>query len=126
MAVKQTTKVAMALAFILIGAAVAGVMWWKAGQRQPATGPATAKAVRRDFASAVQATGAVKPQVGAEVRVGARISGKLHRLHANIGDTVKQEQILAELDKVDLEAVVAQRQADVAVTEARVTDAEHG
>jgi len=123
MAVKQTTKVAMALGFILIGAAVAGVMWWKAGQRQPATGPATATAVRRDFASAVQATGAVKPQVGAEVRVGARISGKLQRLHANIGDTVKQEQILAELDKVDLEAVVAQRQADVAVTEARVTDA---
>ena len=123
MAVKRTTKIAVGLVVVLVGVAVAVALWWKAGQRQLATGPATAAVVRRDFTSAVQATGAIKPQVGAEVRVGARISGKLQRLHANIGDTVKQEQILAELDKADLEAVVAQRQADVAVTEARVADA---
>lgn len=120
----RTTKIAVGLGVVLAAVAIAAVTWWKAGQRQPATGPATARVARRDFASAVQATGAVKPQVGAEVRVGARISGKLQRLHANIGDTVKQGQTLAELDKADLEAVVAQRRADVAVGEARVADAE--
>lgn len=120
----RTTKIAVGLGVVLVVFVTAAAFWWKAGQRQPATGPATARVVRRDFSSAVQATGAVKPQVGAEVRVGARISGKLQRLHANIGDTVKQGQTLAELDKADLEAVVAQRRADVAVGEARVADAE--
>jgi len=121
---KRTTKIVVGLVIVLAAVAIAAALWWKAGQRQPSVGPATARVARRDFASAVQATGAVKPQVGAEVRVGARISGKLQRLHANIGDTVKQGQTLAELDKADLEAVVAQRRADVAVGEARVTDAE--
>jgi RND family efflux transporter MFP subunit len=122
--VTRTTKIAVGLGVVLVAFVTAAAFWWKAGQRQPATGPATARVARRDFSSAVQATGAVKPQVGAEVRVGARISGKLQRLHANIGDTVKQGQTLAELDKADLEAVVAQRRADVAVGEARVADAE--
>ncbi|MBI4326740.1 MAG: biotin/lipoyl-binding protein, partial [Chloroflexi bacterium] len=121
---RRTTKFAVGVSVLLAAVAIAVALWWKAGQRQPAVGPATVRVARRDFASAVQATGAVKPQVGAEVRVGARISGKLQRLHANIGDSVTQGQVIAELDKADLEAVVAQRRADVAVGEARVTDAD--
>ena len=38
-------------------------------------------------------------QVGAEVRVGARISGKVERLHANIGDFVEKGQVVEELEK---------------------------
>ena len=120
----RTTKIAVGFGVGLAVVATAAALWWKAGQRLPAAGPATARVARRDFASAVQATGAVKPQVGAEVRVGARISGKLQRLPANIGGSVTQGQVIAELDKADLEAVVAQRRADVAVGEARVADAE--
>lgn len=72
-----------------------------------------ARVVRRDFASTVLATGAVKPQVGAEVRVGARISGKVERLHTNVGDVVKKDAVIAEVEKADLEATVAQREAEV-------------
>jgi HlyD family secretion protein len=79
------------------------------------------KVVRRDFASSVLATGAVRPKVGAEVRVGARISGKVMRLHANIGDSVKKGQVIAELEKVDLEAMVAQRRAELAMAQARLS-----
>ncbi|MBI4662974.1 MAG: efflux RND transporter periplasmic adaptor subunit [Verrucomicrobia bacterium] len=122
---KRRTKIAVGLVIVLAGVAVTVAWWWKTRQHQPAAGPATARVAQRDFASAVQATGAVKPQVGAEVRVGSRISGKLQRLPANIGDRVTQGQVIAELDKkADLEAVVAQRRADVAVGEARVTDAD--
>ena len=80
---------------------------------------ATAKVARRDFASTVLATGAVKPQVGAEVRVGARISGKVERLYANIGDVVKKGQVIAQIEKADLEATVAQRRAELRLAEAK-------
>jgi macrolide-specific efflux system membrane fusion protein len=72
----------------------------------------------------VLATGAVRPQVGAEVQVGARISGKVERLHANIGDEVKRGQVIAELEKADLEAAVAQRQAELQLAEARLSSVE--
>ena len=120
---KRITKIAVGLAILVAGVAVA-VTWWTSRRHQPATGPATARVARRDFASAVQATGAVKPQVGAEVKVGARISGRLERLAANVGDTVTQGQVIAELDKAELEAVVAQQRADVAVGQARIADAQ--
>ena len=69
------------------------------------------------------ATGAVRPQVGAEVRVGARIAGKVERLYANIGDYVTKGQVIAQLEKADLEAAVARAQAEVEVAKARVADA---
>jgi multidrug efflux pump subunit AcrA (membrane-fusion protein) len=76
--------------------------------------------VRRDFSSSVLATGAVKPQVGAEVRVGARISGKVEKLRANIGDSVSAGQTIAELEKADLQAIVAQRQAELNLAQAKL------
>lgn len=84
------------------------------------TATATTQVVRRDFASSVLATGAVKPEIGAEVRVGSRISGKVVKLRANIGDAVTVGQIIAELEKADLEATVAQRKAEVELAEARL------
>ncbi len=83
----------------------------------------TTGVILRDLSSTVLATGAVKPQVGAEVRVGARISGKVERLYANIGDQVHKGQVIAELEKADLEATVARARAEVEVAEARVADA---
>jgi multidrug efflux pump subunit AcrA (membrane-fusion protein) len=84
----------------------------------------TATVQRRDFSSTVLATGAVKPQVGAEVRVGARISGKVASLRANIGDPVTKGDVIAELEQADLEAVVAQRQAELQLAEAKRTAVE--
>jgi Biotin-lipoyl like len=54
--------------------------------------------VRLAPASSVRAIGAVKPKIGAEVRVGSRLSGRLERLPANIGDRVEKGQVLAELE----------------------------
>jgi multidrug resistance efflux pump len=68
----------------------------------------------------VLATGAVQAQVGAEVRVGARISGKVERLHANIGDRVTKGQVVAELEKADLEALACQRQAELDLARAEL------
>ncbi len=75
---------------------------------------------RRTFASTVAAIGTVKPQIGAEVRVGSRISGRVRRLNANIGDAVRRGQVIAELETEELDALVAERRAALDVAEAEI------
>ena len=105
--------------------AVVGGIWWSFSQPEEADAArSTVEVTRRDFASTVTSIGAVKPQIGAEVRVGARISGKLERLPANIGDLVKKGQVLAELESADLRAIVAKNEAAVAVAREKIADAE--
>jgi len=116
---KRRAGIALLVAVIAVaGAGAAWKLWPRRGSadnRLP-----TATVTRRTLSSSVLATGAVKPQVGAEVRVGARISGKVERLYANIGDQVKKGQVLAELEKSDLEATVTQRRAELQMAEAKL------
>ncbi len=121
---RKRNKLVIILTLLLI---VSGVgTWWTLGHKEESKAaiPTTAQVIRRDFSSSVLATGAVNPQIGAEVRVGARISGKVEHLYANIGDFVKKGQVVAELEKADLEAAVARAKAEVKVAEAKIVDAE--
>jgi multidrug efflux pump subunit AcrA (membrane-fusion protein) len=56
----------------------------------------TAVVERLSIGSTVLATGVIRPQVGAEVEVGSRVSGVLDQVH--------QGQMLAELDPTEFEA----------------------
>jgi RND family efflux transporter MFP subunit len=121
-------KIILALLFAAIAAAA---IWWNAADKPvskktvPVTTTATSAHIRhREQISPVLATGAVRPQVGAEVRVGSRISGKVEHLYANIGDKVKKGQIIAELEKADLQASAARAGAEVQVAEAKIADAD--
>lgn len=78
----------------------------------------TAAVTRRDIGSSVLATGIIKPMVGAEVRVGSRVSGLVKSLHANVGDYVKKGQIIAELEPSELEAKYNQSLASLQNTRA--------
>ena len=71
----------------------------------------TAIVTRKDIGSTVLATGIIKPMVGAEVRVGSRVSGIVQHLYANIGDVVQKGQILAKLDPIELQAKYDQAKA---------------
>ena len=121
---RKRNRLLIVVLLLLVG--VGGATWWNLRSKDDSstTGASTARVVRRDFSSSVLATGAVKPQVGAEVRVGARISGKVERLHANIGDVVKKGQLIAELEKDDLAAAVDQSRAELALAEARFSAVE--
>jgi multidrug efflux pump subunit AcrA (membrane-fusion protein) len=79
----------------------------------------TALAARRTLRSQVQATGVVRARTGAEVKVGARISGRVERLFANVGDPVKRGDPIAKLDARDLRARLARAEADVAAARAQ-------
>ena len=77
------------IAMVAVGAAGAGA-WWvlaRSDQAEADSQGATALVQRRDLVARVAATGKVNAMVGAEVRVGSRVSGRVQRLHANIGDS---------------------------------------
>jgi macrolide-specific efflux system membrane fusion protein len=94
-----------------VAAAGAAIATLGGSGEKGAAGITTASVEKRDMGSIVQATGIIKPKVGAEVKVGARITGKVERLYANIGDRVRSGQVLVELEQDDLRARVAQAQA---------------
>lgn len=75
---------------------------------------------RRNIASSVQATGVIRAKIGAEVKVGARISGKVEKLYANIGDVVKKGQVIARLEQEDLKAKVNEAKMNLKISEANL------
>jgi macrolide-specific efflux system membrane fusion protein len=89
----------------------------RAGDGDGPEGTQTVPASRRDLRATVLATGVVRPMVGAEVRVGSRVSGVLERLYVTVGDRVSRGQLLAQLDSAELAARV--RQAVAALENAR-------
>jgi HlyD family secretion protein len=98
------------------------VFTWSRGPLGQSRGAAaelqTVHVIRRDIGNVVKATGIIKPRVGAEVRVGSRISGVVKHLYVRIGDRVAKGQLLAELDDRDLiarrdEAAAGLQQAEV-------------
>ncbi len=86
-----------------------------------AAGVQMAQASRRDIGATVLATGVVRPMVGAQVRVGSRVSGVLEQLFVTVGDGVREGQLLAQLDSTELTARV--RQAEAALENANTEHA---
>jgi macrolide-specific efflux system membrane fusion protein len=115
------------VALLLAGLLAVGVaLWWNRPSPNvaDAAAAATVEATHREFSSSVRAIGTIKPKIGAEVRVGSRLSGRLERLPANIGDKVEAGQLLAELESADLSAIVARYKAAATVAREKIADAE--
>lgn len=104
--------------------ALALVAWLVAGRGQPASAEdstpveaRTATAERTSLGATVLATGVIRPQVGAQVAVGSRVSGVLRRLLVTVGDHVVQGELLAELDPTEFEARREQAEASLETAE---------
>lgn len=74
------------------------------------------KVERGDLARSVVATGKIQPL--SKVDVKSKASGIVKRLLVNYGDRVKEAQVLAELDKEQLEATVRESKANLLAAEA--------
>jgi HlyD family secretion protein len=75
-----------------------------------------AKVEKGDLAKSVVATGKVTPIVQVEIK--SKASGIVKKLYVEYGDHVKQGQILADLDKEEIEAEVRSQRANVLAAEA--------
>lgn len=89
------------------------------------------RAERRTLTLSTVAIGTVKPKVGAEVKVGSRLSGVVKELAVNVGDVVERGDLLALLDDAEwlvraaaLEAEHDEAQAELAFAEAELARAD--
>src|SRR5438105_4207026 len=76
---------------------------------------------RGDLARVVVATGKIQPLSKVEVK--SKASGIVKKLYVDYGDRVKQGQVLADLDKVQLQAAVRAYSANLQAAEAALQSA---
>ena len=81
-----------------------------------------AKVEKGDLAKSVVATGKVEPITKVEVKSIA--SGIVKKLHVEYGDRVKKGQLLAQLDKIEIEAQVEQSRAALLAAQANLKGSE--
>ena len=77
-----------------------------------------AKVERGDLAKSVVATGKVEPITKVEIK--SKASGIVKKLYVEYGDRVKKGQLLAQLDKLEIEAQVEQSKAALAAAQANL------
>jgi RND family efflux transporter MFP subunit len=68
----------------------------------------------RDVSTTVSATGTVRLKSGAEVRVGAQLSGIVRRLNITVGSQVHAGDVIAEIDDRPVRAKIDQAQTQLA------------
>jgi len=86
----------------------------------------TAIVTRRTLNATVLATGTVKAIVGAEVKVGSRVSGVVTHLPVNIGSAVRKGQLIAQLDDREVRSQVDQARSNLAAAQGRLAELEAG
>ncbi len=114
------TKMNRRLGVLTLGALVAGagIYAWSGMNTASATfEPSRLATVEQDtMVRSVVATGKVEPISKVEIK--SKANGIIERLHVDVGDVVKAGDVLAELDKENLQARVREASANVQAAEA--------
>lgn len=107
---KKSQKRKIVIISIIVVAAVAVWLVIKPSKRGNITLQTTA-VTETTISNSINATGTVEPVV--KVDVGTQVSGIIDKLYVDYNDVVKAGQIIAEMDKVTLEAELASSQAQL-------------
>lgn len=86
-----------------------GFAWWLANRAPPAPSPPSGTVAVGDVTQTVQAAGVLQAKI--KVDVGAQVSGLVHKLHVQLGQTVKKGDLLVSLDPELARSDVAQAEA---------------
>jgi len=114
---RKSKKVWIWLAVVVAVLAGAGVAVRAALKPDNKVDPSKlAKVERGDIARVVVATGKIEPRAIVEVK--SKASGIVKSIYVNYGDTVRAGQVLAELDKEELEARVREARANLQAAQA--------
>jgi len=107
---------------ILLGAAllVGGLAWFYRGGDQKTERYLTAIVERGDIEDAVSALGALQPLQ--YVDVGTQVTGQLKKLLVEVGDNVKQGDLIAEIDPTLFNARVEEARANIKLLQAQLVE----
>jgi len=81
---------------------------------------ATAEVRMGDVSKVLEATGIIKAQVGAIVKIGARATGTIREMNVRVGDHVEKGQVIAMIDDREEQAKLAEVKARLAQVEAEL------
>lgn len=107
---KKKLRIGIA-AVVVIAAVIAFVIMSKEGPALTITYE-TAKVERATIDNSVTATGTIEPVN--KVEVGTQVSGIISKIYVDYNSIVKKGQIIAELDKINLESELASAKANLA------------
>lgn len=113
------------IAILMFACAVLGYRWWNGRSGETEASPAgitTAQLERGPLRQEVDCTGRVVSNLDVEIK--CRASGEITKLPFDVSDTVKKGELLMELDPVDQQRVVQQREASLTASQARVAQAQ--
>lgn len=96
---------------VLVVAVVAGAYFIFGSSSKPAMQLETAQVSHNSINNMVTATGTVEPIT--EVEVGTQVSGIIDKLYVDYNDQVKAGQLIAEMDKINLQAELESAQAQL-------------
>jgi len=71
----------------------------------------TAKAEKASIRDVLVATGMIKPQVGAQIKIGARATGTILDMRVRVGDTVRKGDLIAVIDDREIQKALASDRA---------------
>lgn len=108
-------------AVLAVVAAAGLAAWWFSGDARKAPEPLnTVEVTRGDIQLLVSATGVLEPSN--YVDVGAQVSGQLETIHVRVGQSVKEGDLLAEIDPTVYMAKVDATRAQLKNQQAQVAD----
>lgn len=108
---------------LVLLAAGGGAAWWSFGRETaPTVTYLTGEVGRGDIEDTVSALGSLQPRD--YVDVGTQVSGQLRQIHVEIGDHVKQGDLLAEIDPTVYQSRVAADEAQLLALKAQLADRE--
>lgn len=123
---RKSSRKAPYIKWLLVAAVLAGgaVWYWQSAgaSNGGATAQLTQKVVRGDIENAITAVGTLKAL--RSVNVGAQVSGQLKSVKVEVGDEVKQGQLLAEIDPAPIEKRVEMSSAQLDNLEAQLVSRE--
>lgn len=107
---KKKLIICMSVAIAIIAAVT---IFMRSNKRQPITIIyETAKVERATISNSVTATGTIEPVN--KVEVGTQVSGIISKIYVDYNSIVKKGQVIAELDKINLESELASAKANLA------------
>jgi macrolide-specific efflux system membrane fusion protein len=115
---RRSGRVFWAIVLLLIVAAVGWYVWQAYLAPKPPVVPQTVAVARGDIQQTVLANGIL--QANSLVSVGAQVSGRIEKLDVEVGDVVKQGQLIAEIDPSDQQNAVKTAEAQLAIAQAQL------
>lgn len=107
---KKKLIICISVAIAIIAAVT---IFMRSNKRQPITIIyETAKVERATISNSVTATGTIEPVN--KVEVGTQVSGIISKIYVDYNSIVKKGQVIAELDKINLESELASAKANLA------------